>query len=191
MQNPKSQADKTTLADVDLAAFVESAENEAGISSEQDQSGVPPSRRRKTTRPYTRSGKRYQGKPQAGETEGLPPLIDSEVTDLLQALPPEDLNKIVLEGMGGAIRGLTKLLGKLIAEGMEADETESLLYARYIKAYLTSMPDIAGLLQNPKALLWLVLLNYLARRLDILYTLGEKLAKRKEKVDEHDTFGQG
>lgn len=181
------------VADVDLNAFVESAEAEAGIMPETDQSDVPPSRRRKTNRPYTRSGKRYAGKagaqPDAGES--LPPLIDAEVTDLLQALPPEDLNKIVLEGMGGAIRGLTKLLGKLIAEGMEADETESMLYARYIKAYLTSMPDIAGLLNNPKALLWLVLLNYLSRRLDVLYAIGEKLAKKQAaKEDDHDTFGQ-
>lgn len=185
-------SDSKRLADVDFDALVKGAEASEGIVQDEPQNDVPPSRRRKTNRPYSRSGRRYQGKPQAqGEgEESLPPLIDNSVTELLQSLPPEDLNKIVLEGMGGALRGLTKLLAKLIGEGMEADETESMLYARYIKAYLMSLPNVAEFLGNPKALLWLVGLNYLARRLDVLYAFGEKLAAKRKSESDADTFGQ-
>lgn len=185
-------SDSKRLADVDFDALVKGAEASEGVMPEDIPNDVPPSRRRKTNRPYSRSGRRYQGKAAAqaqGDSETLPPLLDDSVTDLLEKLPPEDLNKIVLEGMGGALRGLTKLLAKLIGEGMEADETESMLYARYIKAYLMSMPNVAELLNNPKTLLWLVGLNYAARRLDVLYAFGEKVvAKRKR--ENVDTYGQ-
>lgn len=147
--------------ELDLQDIIAQAESEAGVEQSTEE-GSPVKRRRRRRK------------------KTIPP-VDNEVLDLMKNLPPEDFNHIIIEGLAGAIRGASKILEKLIAAGMECEEEESMLYARYVKVYLQSLPNLAERLNNPGIMLWLVVGNYLSRRLDIILGLVSNVGREKKR----------